>query len=285
MTEISTRIPKDVNIKQFLNDKCQRIRYLTVDAIGKLGVGHLGGCMSIVEALVVLYYNHLRVDPGNPQMEGRDRFVLSKGHAGPALYAVLADRGFFPISWLDTLNQPGTRLPSHADMNRTPGVDMTTGSLGQGFSCAVGIALGATLRKDGARIYTVIGDGESDEGLIWEAAMYAGHKKLSNLIAFTDYNKMQIDGPTKEINDLESLADKWSAFGWDVQRVDGHDVAEIDEAIIHAKSRKEKPSMIILDTFKGKGVSFLEASWRDNHNVNISPEQHRLALEELSRHA
>ena len=275
----------DDNIKQFLNDKCRRIRYLTVDAIGKLGVGHLGGCMSIVEALVVLYYNHLRIDPGNPKMEGRDRFVLSKGHAGPALYAVLADRGFFPAVWLDTLNQPGTRLPSHADMNRTPGVDMTTGSLGQGFSCAVGIALGATLRKDGARIYTVIGDGESNEGLIWEAAMYAGHKKLSNLIAFTDYNKMQIDGPTKEINDLEPLADKWKAFGWDVRPVDGHDVAAIDDAILHAKSQKEKPSMIILDTLKGKGVSFLEASWRDNHNVNISPEQHRQALEELSRHA
>ena len=275
----------DDNVKQILDNKCRRVRYLIVDAIGKLGVGHLGGCMSIVEALVVLYYNHLRVDPGNPKMEGRDRFVLSKGHAGPALYAVLADRGFFPISWLDTLNQPGTKLPSHADMNRTPGVDMTTGSLGQGFSCAVGIALGATLRKDGALVFTVIGDGESDEGLIWEAAMYAGHKRLSNLIAFTDYNKMQIDGPTKEINNLEPLADKWKAFGWDVNQVDGHDVVAIDDAIIHAKSHKEKPSMIILDTFKGKGVSFLEASWRDNHNVNISPEQHKQALEELSKHA
>jgi transketolase len=267
--------------KQFLIDKCRRVRYLTMDAIGKLGVGHLGGAMSIVEALVVLYYNHLRIDPGNPGMEGRDRFVLSKGHAGPALYAVLADRGFFPPAWLDTLNQPGTSLPSHADMNLTPGVDMTTGSLGQGFSCAVGMALGAVMRKDGADIYTIIGDGESNEGLIWEAAMYAGHKKLSNLIAFTDCNKMQIDGPTKEINDLEPLADKWRAFGWNVFRVDGHDAAAIDAAIHQAKARRENPSMIILDTLKGKGVSFLEESWRNNHNVNISPDQHRQALEEL----
>ena len=237
--------------------------------------------MSIIEALVVVYYNHMRVDPGNPKMEGRDRFVLSKGHAGPALYAVLADRGFFPVEWLDTLNQPGTSLPSHADMNRTPGVDMTTGSLGQGFSCAVGMALGSLLRKDGADIYAVIGDGESDEGMIWEAAMYAGHKKLSNLIAFTDYNKMQIDGMTEEINSLEPLADKWKAFNWNVSRVDGHDVAAIDTAIHQAKTRRERPSMIILDTLKGRGVSFLEASWRDNHNVNISPERHRQALNEL----
>ena len=267
--------------KRFLIDKCRHIRYLTMDAIGRLGVGHLGGCMSIVEAIVVLYHNHLRIDPGNPKMEGRDRFVLSKGHAGPTLYAVLADRGFFPPEWLNTLNQPGTRLPSHADMNRTPGVDMTTGSLGQGFSCAVGIALGAALRKDGADIYTVICDGESDEGLIWEAAMYAGHKKLSNLIAFTDYNKMQIDGLTKEINELEPLADKWRAFGWNASQVDGHNVAAIDDAIRQAKARREKPSMIILDTLKGKGVSFLEESWRNNHNVNISTEQHRQAIGEL----
>jgi transketolase len=143
------------------------------------------------------------------------------------------------------------------------------------------MALGAALRKDGAGIYTVIGDGESYEGLIWEAAMYAAHKKLSNLVAFTDCNKMQIDGMTKEINDLEPLTDKWKAFGWNVSRVDGHEVAAIDAAIHHAKAVREKPSMIILDTLKGKGVSFLEESWRNNHNVNISPEQHRQALEEL----
>jgi transketolase len=166
-------------------------------------------------------------------------------------------------------------------MNLTPGVDMTTGSLGQGFSCAVGAALGAALRKDGACVYTVIGDGESNEGLIWEAAMYAAHKKLSNLIACTDYNKMQIDGMTRDINDLEPLADKWRAFGWNACQVDGHDVAAIDAAIHNAKAWEEGPAMIILNTHKGKGVSFLEESWRDNHNLTISPEQHRRALEEL----
>lgn len=266
---------------EFLTDKCRHIRYLVMDEIGKLGVGHLGGSMSVIEALVVIYYNHMRIDPADPQKEGRDRFVLSKGHAGPALYAVLAEKGFFPLEWLDTLNRPGTRLPSHADMNRTPGVDMTTGSLGQGFSCSVGIALGSLLRDDGANIYTIIGDGESDEGLIWEAAMYAGHKKLDNLIAFTDYNRMQLDGPTTKVNSLEPLEDKWRAFGWNVQRVDGHDVEAIDTATRFAKLQSEKPSMIILETLKGKGVSFLEATYLNNHNVVLSAEQHAQALMEL----
>jgi transketolase len=271
----------DAERLNLLTDKCRHIRYLLLDEIGKLGVGHLGGCLSAVEALVVTYYNHMRVDPANPQKAGRDRFVLSKGHAGPVLYAILADKGYFPLSWLDTLNRPGTKLPSHADMNRTPGVDMTTGSLGQGFSCAVGIALGAKLRADGARVYAMIGDGESDEGLIWEAAMLAAHKKLDNLIAFTDYNKMQLDGQIKDINGLEPLEDKWRAFGWNARSVDGHDVAEIDAAAESAKAQTEKPSMIILNTHKGKGVSFLEALWENNHNVTLTPEQHALALEEL----
>ena len=180
-----------------------------MDAIGRVGVGHVGGSLSVVEALVVLYYRHMRIDPHNPRMEGRDRFVLSKGHAGPALYSVLACKGYFDRSLLETLNAPETLLPSHCDMNRTPGVDMTAGSLGQGISCAVGIALGARLKKDGARVYCVIGDGESQEGQVWEAAMYAAHMKLDNLIAFTDYNGQQLDAPIDEINSLEPLVDKW----------------------------------------------------------------------------
>lgn len=271
----------DTDRKNKLDDKCRHIRYLIMDEIGKLGVGHLGGCMSVVEALVVVYYNHLRADPENQTLEGRDRFILSKGHAGPALYAVLADRGYFPLNWLDTLNRSGTNLPSHADMRRTPGVDMTTGSLGQGFSCAVGIALGSRLRQDGANAYVVIGDGESDEGIIWEAAMFAAHKKLSNLIAFTDYNKMQLDGATDQINSLEPIEDKWRAFGWNTFRVDGHNVEAIDAAVCLAKDQNERPSMIILDTLKGKGVSFLEAAWENNHNVAITSEQHAQALQEL----
>lgn len=271
----------DQKEKDFLNRKCTRVRYLTIDEIAELGVGHAGGCMSIVEALVVLYYKHMKVDPKSPKREGRDRFVLSKAHAGPVLYAILAEKGFFPLDWLKTLNRPGTSLPSHADMVRTPGVDMTAGSLGQGLSCAVGIAIGAKLKGDGAYIHAMVGDGESNEGQIWEAAMYASHKKLDHLICFTDYNKMQLDGQTAEINNLEPLTDKWKAFGWNVYHVDGHNVEAIDDAVTDAKAKKGKPSMIILNTQKGKGVSFLEASWENNHNVTISPEERAAALEEL----
>lgn len=268
-------------MKDFLNQKCKRVRYLTIDEIGELGVGHAGGSMSMVEALVVLYYKQMNIDPKNPKMEGRDRFVLSKGHAGPALYATLADKGYFPLDWLMTLNKPGTRLPSHADMIRTPGVDMTAGSLGQGLSCAAGIATGSKLAKDGAYIYAMVGDGESNEGQVWEAAMYAAHKKLDNLICFTDYNRMQLDGLVEEISGLEPLTDKWAAFGWNVYAVDGHDVEAIDAAIEDAKAKTGKPAMIILNTLKGKGVSFLEEKWMNNHNVNISPEERAIALEEL----
>lgn len=268
-------------LKNMLNKKCTRVRYLTIDEIGELGVGHAGGSMSMVEALVVLYYKQMNIDPKNPKMEGRDRFVLSKAHAGPALYAVLADKGYFPLEDLMTLNKPGTSLPSHADMVRTVGVDMTAGSLGQGLSCAVGIALGSRLRNDGAYTYAMIGDGETDEGQIWEAAMYAAHMKLDHLICFTDYNKMQLDGEIKDINELSPLTEKWKAFGWNVYSVDGHNVCEIDAAITDAKEKSGKPSMIILNTLKGKGVSFLEERWQNNHNVNISPEERALALEEL----
>lgn len=263
-----------------LKEKCRHVRYLIMDQIGKLGVGHVGGSLSAVEALTVVYYRHMKQDPKNPKKEDRDRFVLSKGHAGPAEYAILADKGFFPMEWLDTLNKPGTRLPSHTDMHLTPGVDMTTGSLGQGFSCSVGIALGNRIRKNQAYVYTMVGDGESQEGLIWEAAMFAAHNRLDHLIAFTDRNLKQIDGTTEDVNALEPLVDKWQAFGWSVQRVDGHSLEAIDDAVLAAKAQKGKPSMIILDTVKGKGVSFIEnASF--NHSLPISPEQREEALKEL----
>ena len=263
--------------------KSREIRRLTVASIGDLGVGHLGGCLSVVDVLTVLYYAVMNVDPKNPQMEGRDRLVLSKGHAGPALYAILADKGYFPKEELFTLNRVGTSLPSHCDMLRTPGVDMTTGALGQGLSCAVGMALGSKLKRDGATIYAIIGDGESQEGQIWEAAMYASHKGLDNLIAFTDCNKLQIDGATEEINGLEDLAAKWESFGWFVQRIDGHDHLAILEAITKAKGHGQgKPSMIILDTVKGRGVSFIEQAGVNNHNMPITPEQVQMALAELS---
>jgi transketolase len=265
-----------------LKEKCREIRYLTMDAIGRLGAGHVGGSLSVVEALVVLYYKHLRVDPCRPKLEGRDRFVLSKAHAGPALYSILADREYFSKDLLQTLNQPDTTLPSHVNMLLTPGIDMTAGSLGQGLSCAVGIALGSRMKKDGARVYALIGDGECQEGQVWEAAMFAAHMKLENLIVFCDYNKLQIDGSIAEINSLEPLADKWTSFGWHVINVpDGHDVQQVDRAVVQGQSLPGKPTIIILNTVKGKGVSFAEALGTGSHNMPVSKEQWQLALQEL----
>jgi transketolase len=265
-----------------LQQKCRQIRYSIVNAIGRVGVGHLGGSLSIVEALVVLYYRHMRIDPQNPRLEGRDRLVLSKGHAGPALYSVLADKGYFDKELLSTLNAPETNLPSHCDMNRTPGIDMTAGSLAQGISCAVGIALASRIKRDGARVYAIVGDGECQEGQVWEAAMYAGNMKLDNLMAFTDHNHLEVDGSVDEINSLAPLPDKWRAFGWNVIEVaQGNDVAAVDDAVVRAKTCQGMPSMIILQTLKGKGVSFAEAAGFANHNMPVSKEQWLQALEEL----
>ena len=267
-----------------LKEVCKDIRCDIMTCIGHLGVGHIGGCLSIVEALAVLYFKEMNIDPKQPKMAGRDRFVCSKGHAGPAVYATLANRGYFDKKELLTLNQGGTNLPSHCDMNLTTGIDMTTGSLGQGFSCAVGVALGSKLEKDGATIYAMIGDGESQEGQIWEAAMFAAAKKLDNLIAFTDYNRKQIDGTTMEVNNLDPLDEKWSAFGWNVIEVeDGNDVEQVEEAVSHAKLGigSGKPTMIILNTKKGCGVRWIEELGTGNHNTNVSAEQAEAAIREI----
>lgn len=264
-----------------LKSLCAKVRENVVTTIGTLGVGHIGGSLSIVDLLVVLYEKHMRVDPSNPKMEGRDRLIVSKGHAGPAVYSVLAEKGFFDKSWLLTLNQSKTNLPSHCDMHRTPGVDMTTGSLGQGFSCAMGIAKASKIVGDGATIYTIIGDGESQEGQIWEATMFAAQQKLNNVIAFTDYNNMQIDGNVSDICDIAPLAEKWKAFGWNTIEVEnGHDVDAIDKAIVAAKSA-DKPSMIILKTVKGKGVKFIEEMGFGNHSIPMTKEVMEQALAEV----
>ena len=267
--------------RESLEAKARDIRILTIDAIGFLGVGHIGGALSVVELLTVLYYRHLRHDPARPRWPGRDRLVLSKGHAGPALYSTLASRGFFPEDWLHTLNKGGTMLPSHCDRNKTPGIDMTTGSLGQGLSAACGIALANRIDGIDCDVYAILGDGESDEGQVWEAAMLASKYRLTRLIAFTDNNKLQIDGPTKEIMDLGRLEDKWAAFGWRASRADGHDVAAIDEAIREAKDRGG-PAMIILDTIKGKGASFCEGAVT-NHNMAFDYETAKAAIAQLRR--
>lgn len=260
---------------------CRDIRKLVLKSIYSVGKGHVGGSMSIVETLAVLYFDKMNIDPACPQAEGRDRLIVSKGHAGPAVYAALARRGYFSEELLETMNRIGTILPSHCDMNRTPGIDMTTGSLGQGFSCAVGAAVGSQIKKDGAVIYAIIGDGESQEGQVWEAAMFAAHRKLDNLIAFTDYNRMQIDGIVDEICSLGDLRAKWEAFGWYVQRVNGHDCEAIAQAIEQAKTQSGRPSMIILDTVKGWGVSFAVEAGVGNHSMSVTQEQYDTAMAEL----
>lgn len=265
----------------FLKERAREARYLAIKSLGNFGVGHVGGSMSVIEVLIALYYHAMNVDPKKPKWAERDRLVVSKGHSGPALYSVLAMKGFFGRELLDTLNQPGTNLPSHCDMKRTVGIDMSTGSLGQGISAAVGMALAAKLDRKPLRVYTIIGDGESQEGQVWEAALLAHSRKLDNLIAFTDYNKLQLDSYTDDINTLEPLTDKWSAFGWYVQSVDGHDLTAIVEAIDKAKGQSGQPSMIILNTIKGKGFSFCEGVVR-SHNMVVTPEILKKALEELN---
>lgn len=268
--------------KQFLEEKAREIRISTINMIGRLGVGHIGGSMSVIEILTVLYYQEMHIDARNPQLPARDKLVLSKGHAGPALYAVLADLGYFPREWLYTLNKGGSNLPSHCDMHRTPGVDMTTGSLGQGISAAVGLALANRLDAHTNHVFLIIGDGESNEGQVWEAAMAAVHFKLDTLIAFTDYNKVQIDGYVKDIMDLGDLASKWKSFGWYTQRVDGHDVEALSEAVATARQEQERPSMIICDTIKGKGCSIAEGIV-SNHNMVFSYEEAQESIEKLQQ--
>ncbi len=263
-----------------LEDKAKEIRVNIIEMIGDLGIGHIGGCLSLAELLAVLYYDVMQVDPTNPRWEGRDRLVCSKGHAGPALYAVLAMKGFFPRDDLFTLNRSGTNFPSHCDRLRTPGIDMTTGSLGQGMSAAVGMAAGLKVKNNPATVYCIIGDGESQEGQIWEAAMFAAARKLDNLVAFTDYNRMQIDATTDEINSLDPLDDRWRAFGWNTCVVDGHDVAALRQAIAAARATQGKPSMIVMNTIKGKGAAFSEGKL-GSHNMPVTKEMAAEAIAAL----
>jgi len=248
--------------------------------IANLGIGHLVGSLSITEVLSVLYCSQMRYDPNNPQWEDRDYLVLSKGHAGPAQYAALALKGFFPVNDLSTLNRPHTKLPSHCDRLKTPGIDMTCGSLGQGLSAASGMALGLKMVHKNNYVYAIIGDGECNEGQIWEAALFAGHRKLDNLIAFVDYNRLQLDGPISYFCDMGNISQKFRSFGWFSQEIDGHDVLAIDDAISTAKSRKGQPSIIVLHTIKGKGWSRIE-NQVDNHSRGFTEEELKEALMEM----
>jgi len=243
----------------------ETIRLETLKEFAETGFGHVGGAMSILETIAVLYGGVMNIDPKRPDWKDRDRFVMSKGHAGPALYAALALSGYFPMDELKTLNKGGTRLPSHCDMRKTVGVDMTTGSLGQGISTAIGIALGQRLDGNGAYTYLALGDGELNEGQIWEGAQFAPHYNITNLIAFVDVNGKQLDGATADVIAPLDLAAKFAAFGWLVKEIDGHDIAAVHEAVVTAKQSGKGPHMILLNTVKGHGCGFVEKMEKNHH--------------------
>ncbi|MGL4367729.1 MAG: transketolase [Brevinemataceae bacterium] len=235
-----------------------RIRYYVIDMIERLGFGHLGGSLSIADILAVLYNEEFHVDPSNPNYQDRDYFVLSKGHGGPALYATLALKGFFPTDKLYTLNKAPTMLPSHPDRLLVPGVDATTGSLGQGISQAVGIALGLSIKNTSQRVYSILGDGELQEGQCWEAFQHAGHQALSNLMIFIDFNKLQLDGNINTISNPFDIAEKIKSFGWNVISIDGHNQDQIKSSFAEAKKCTSHPTAVIAHTIKGKGVPEFE---------------------------
>jgi transketolase len=266
-------------IKELQITAC-KARISIIEGVHAAKAGHPGGSLSCVDILTYLYSKELNVDPKNPDMENRDRFVLSKGHAAPALYAVLAEKGFFDKSIIKTLRQIGSILQGHPDMKKIPGVDMSTGSLGQGISCAVGMALSSKHFGSGFNVYTVLDDGEIEEGQVWEAAMFAGNKNLSNLTAFVDYNNLQIDGTVEEVNSPAPIDKKFEAFGWHTIIIDGHDFNQIEAALKEAKT-VDKPVCIIAKTVKGKGVSYMEnaVNW---HGAAPNDELAAQALKELN---
>ncbi len=258
----------------------RRLRRHIITMIGKAGSGHPGGSLSAVEILTVLYFKVLRHKPSDPCWPDRDRFILSKGHAAPLLYATLAECGYFPRDELSTLRQLGSRLQGHTDRTLTPGVEMSAGALGQGLSFAIGVALAGRLGLQDYRVYVLLGDGECDEGQVWEAGMAAAHFKLDNLVAIVDNNGLQIDGWNREVMNLEPLNRKWEAFGWYVIEVDGHDLAQLSGAFDRAKQVKGQPVVIIAHTVKGKGVSFMENN-PDFHGKAPDAGEVEIALREL----
>jgi len=259
----------------------KRLRRHIVTMIGRAGSGHPGGSLSAVEIVTALYFKVLRHNPSDPCWADRDRFILSKGHAAPLLYATLAECGYFPVDELSTLRQLNSRLQGHTDCKTTPGVEMSAGTLGQGLSFAIGVALAGRLNSQSYRVYVLLGDGECDEGQVWEAAMAAAHFKLDNLVAIVDNNKQQLDGWTRDIMNLEPLNKKWQGFGWRVIGVDGHDLNQLIDAFEQAKLVKGRPAVIIAHTTKGKGVSFMENN-PDFHGKAPNAAEVEIALKELA---
>ena len=267
---------------QELQGKAALVRQDIIREVYSAKSGHPGGSLSCADIMTALYFEVMNIDPADPAKEGRDKFVLSKGHAAPALYAAMAERGYFPKEELTTLRHIGTRLQGHPSMKKLPGLEMSTGSLGQGISAAVGMALAAKLDKSAARIYTILGDGELQEGMVWEAAMSAAHYGLDNLCAVVDHNGLQIDGKNDDVMRVNPIANKFAAFGWNVIAIDGHDMEQIVKAFADAKDVKNsgKPTVIVAETVKGKGVSFMEnqAGW---HGKAPNDEQAAQAMTEL----
>ena len=258
------------------------IRKDIITAVHSAKSGHPGGSLSAADIYTYLYFEELNIDPKDPRKADRDRFVLSKGHTAPGYYAALANRGFFPVEDLKTLRKVGSYLQGHPDMKHIPGVDMSSGSLGQGISAAVGMAISAKLSNDSYRVYTLVGDGEIQEGQVWEAAMLAGHRKLDNLVVIVDNNNLQIDGPINEVNSPYPIDKKFEAFNFHVINIDGHDFDAIDAAFKEAKATKGQPTAIIAKTVKGKGVSFMEnqVSW---HGSAPNDEQYEVAMADLEK--
>lgn len=268
----------DNQLEKELQRFALEIRIGAVEEFKARGFGHVGGSLSVADALAVLYGAVMKYDPKNPKMEDRDKLVCSKGHAGPSIYAALALKGFFPYEDIKTLNQPGTNFPSHCDRKKTPGVDMTTGSLGQGTSLAVGMAMGDKLKGRDSRTFLIVGDGEINEGQVWEAAMFTAAKKVNNLVWMIDNNKKQLDGYTKDVLDSGDLRAKFEAFGFDAVRIDGNDLGQLYDAL--TKKAEDKPIAIILDTVKGKGVKEVEETM-GNHSMNVPAETYDKWLGEL----
>ena len=258
----------------------KRLRRHIITMTGKAGSGHPGGSLSAVEIVTVLYFKLLRHMPSDPQWSDRDRFILSKGHAAPLLYATLAECGYFPVDELSTLRQLDSRLQGHTDRTITPGVEMSSGSLGQGLSFALGVALAGRLNSQDYRVYVLLGDGECDEGQVWEGAMATAHFKVDNLVAIVDNNGLQIDGWNRDVMNLDPFNRKWQAFGWHVIEVNGHDLSQLGLALEQAKLVKGQPTVIIAHTIKGKGVSFMENN-PDFHGKAPNAEEVEIALKEL----
>ena len=267
--------------KRALQITACKVRMGVIEGTHGAKAGHPGGSLSAADVFTYLYFKELNIDPKNPRWDGRDRFVLSKGHTAPGLYAALAHRGFFPVEDLPTLRHIGSYLQGHPNMNTVPGVDMSTGSLGQGISCAAGMALGLKHQGSACRVYTLLGDGEIQEGQVWEACMFAAHYKLDNFVVIVDNNGLQIDGEVAKVMSPYPIDGKLQSFGFHVRTIDAHDFDQIEEAFLEARTVKGRPSAIILKSVKGKGVSYMEnnASW---HGKAPNDEEYRQAMDELS---